>query len=160
MFNAVDVDIALLNVNKNNNLIKTNHRNMKKPNKSFYQYKKKTRINQLKTFKVIIIQENHSQITRIPLENNHLTEISTAGDLQIEETHKFPVKIDIVDQTVKTNNIETIIQDQTQTEVTIQVIRGIFHIQTLEIDIIQKTVPEIPRITKAETTQTVGREKT
>ena len=90
-----------------------NPQKYREPNKSFFQYMKK--LIKTKTFTVIIVQENHFQTAIIPLDNNHLTEITTAEDLQIKEIHEVFHKIDIVDQTVKTINIEITIQDQTQT---------------------------------------------
>ena len=100
------MDIALLNVDKNNKIIKTNHRNIENQINHFINTWKKTKIYQAKTFTIIIAQENHFQITIIPPDNNHLTEISTAEDLRIKENHKLSHKKDIVDQTVKTINIE------------------------------------------------------
>ena len=47
------------------------------------------------------------------LDNNHPSDITTVDDLQIKENHEIPHKIDMVDQTVKTIKIETIIHDQT-----------------------------------------------
>ena len=76
-------------------------------------------------------------------------------DLQIDEIHKISHKIDIVAQTVKIINIEIIIHDQTQTEVFTQIKIQIFLIQTLEIDIIQMTVPEAPHIIETGITQTL-----
>ena len=64
-----------------------------------------------KNITIILIQENHFQITILPLGNNHLTDITTEKDLQIEEIHEIFHKIDIFHQTVKTINIEIIIQD-------------------------------------------------
>ena len=83
-----------------------------------------------------------------------------AEDLQIEEIFEISHKIDIVGQTVKTINNEVNIQDQTQTEVTTQIIIEIVLIQTLEVDIIQTTVPEIPHINEAGTTQTISIDNT
>ena len=51
-------------------------------------------------------------------------------DLQIKEIHEISHKTDIVDQTVRTINIETTIQDQTQTGVTTQIITEIVQTQT------------------------------
>ena len=64
------------------------------------------------------VPEIHSPITIKPLDNNHSTDITLAEDLQIKEIHEISQKRDVVDQTVRTINIETTIQDQTQTEVT------------------------------------------
>ena len=75
---------------------------------------KKTKIYHAKTFITIIVQENHFQITIIPLDDNQFTEITTTEDLQINEIHEISHKTDIVDQTVKTINTELVIQDQTK----------------------------------------------
>ena len=74
---------------------------------------------------VTIVQENHFLITIIPLDKNHPTEKTIAEDLQMKEFHEISHKLDIVDQTVRTINIERTIQDQTQTEVTTQFITKI-----------------------------------
>ena len=95
------MDITLLNVDKNNKIIRTNHKSIENQINHFINTWKKTKIYQTKTFTATIVQENHSLITIIPLDNNHLTEITIAEDLQIEEFQKISHKIDIVDQTVK-----------------------------------------------------------
>ena len=117
---------------------------------------KKTKIYQTKSFTVKIVQENHSQITIITLDNNHLTEITTVEGPQTKKIHAFSHKIDIFDQIVKTINIEIIIQDQIQTEVTTPITIEIVQIQTLK----RHTVPKIPRITETVTTQTKGIDNT
>ena len=67
----------------------------------------------------------------------------------------------MVDQTVKTIKTVMVIQDQTQIEVTNQIIKEIVQIQTFGIDTTQTTVdPEIPRITETENTQTIGIDNT
>ena len=109
-----------------------------------------------KTFTVTINQENQSLITIIPLDNNHLTEITIAVDLQIKEIHEISHKIDIVDQTVETINIEITIQDQNQTEVITQNTTEIVQIQTPELDIIRTIVLEILHLTVTETAKTIG----
>ena len=149
----------MLNVDKNNKIIRTNHKNIENHINHFINTWKKTKINQTKTFTVIIVQENHSLITIIPLDNNY-QKITIAEVLQIKETHDISHKIDIVDQTVKTINIEIVIQDETQTEVTTQITLGIAYSQSPEIDNIQTTVLEIPQITETETTQTIGIDNT
>ena len=117
---------------------------------------KKTKIYQTKTFTVTIVQENHILITIMSLENNHSRDITIVEDLQIKEIHVISHKIDIIDQTVKTINIEIIIQDQTQTEATTQIIAGIVQTQTPKIYIIQTTVLETPHTIETETIQTTG----
>ena len=49
----------------------------------------------------------------MPLDNNHPSDITIVDDLQIKKIQEISHKIDIVDQTVKAINIETIIHDQT-----------------------------------------------
>ena len=93
------------------------------------------------------------------LDNNHPTNITIVEDLQIKEIHVISHKIDIVDQTVKTINIEIIIQDQAQTEIITQIVAGIVQTQTPKIDIIQTTVLKIPHTIKIETIQTTGTDK-
>ena len=88
--------------------------------------------------------------------NNHLTEITSAEDPQIEEIHKISHRIDIFDQTVKTIRFEIKIEVQTQTEKTTRNTKGIVHTQTSEIDIIETTVLEKLHITETEITQTIG----
>ena len=126
------MDMALLNADKNNKIIRTSHRNIENEINPFIKTFKKTRTYQTKTFTVTIFQKNSSQPTIIIIDNNHLIKIPIAEDLQIEEIHKKSYKIDIIDQTVKATNIETITQDQTQREVITQIIAETVPIQTLE----------------------------
>ena len=98
----------------------------REPIKSFYQYMKIYQIK--KTFTVTKFQENRSLITIIPLDNHHFNEITIAEDLQ-KKIHEISHKIDLVDQTVKTINIEITIQDQTQTEVITQITKESFLLQ-------------------------------
>ena len=135
-------------------MIRTNHKNIENQINHFINTWKKTKFYQTKTFTVTIVQKNHSLITIITLDNNHLTGITIAKNLQITENHEISQKLDIVDQTVKIINVEKTIQDQTQSEVTTQITMEIVHTQTPEIDIIQTTILEIPQVTKTETTQT------
>ena len=72
------MDIALLNADKNNKITKTNHMIIENQINHFINTRKKTKIYQIKTKTIIIVQENHFQITIIPLDNNKLTEITTA----------------------------------------------------------------------------------
>ena len=113
---------------------------------------KKTKIYQTKSFTVEIVRKNHSQITIITLDNNHLTEIITVEGPQTKEIHAFSHKIDIFDQIVKTIIIEIIIQREVTTPITIEIVQ----IQTLKTH----TVPKIPRITETVTTQTKGIDNT
>ena len=153
---AVDTDTALLNVDKNNKIIITNHKNIENQINHFTNTLKKTKIYQTKTFTVIIIHENYFLITIMSLDNTHTTDITIVEDLLIKEVHEISRKIDIVDQTVKTINVEIIIQDQTEIEATIQIITGIVQTQTPETDIIQMIALETPQTIETETNQTTG----
>ena len=93
------MDIASLNVDKNNKTIRTNHKNIENQINPLISTRKKTRFYQTKIFTVEIFQENNSQITIITTDNKHLIDITIAEDIQMEYTHKR----DIVDQTVKTS---------------------------------------------------------
>ena len=92
----------------------------------------------------------------MPLDNNHPTVITIVENLQLKEIHETSHKLDIVDQTVKTINIEIISEDQTQIEATIQIITGIVQTQTPETDTIQMIVLETPHAIETETIQTIG----
>ena len=96
----------------------------------------------------------------ITIDNNHFIEIPIAENLQIEEIHKNSQKIDLIDQTVKITNIETIIQDQIRTDFITQLIIETVLIQNLELDIIQMTVPEIPHKIETGITQTIETDHT
>ena len=148
------MDKALLNEDKNNKIIRTNHRNIENQINLFISTLKNTRVYQTKTFfsnngsgKPPPDYYNTSR-QQSPYRNNY------RGKSPDRRIHEMSHKIDIVDQTVKTINIEIIIQDQTQTEVTTQIITEIVDIRILEIDTIQTTVPEIPRITERGIIQT------
>ena len=67
---------------------------------------KKDQIYPTKTIIVIIVQENHFQITQITLDNNDLTIRVIVDDHQTKEFHEISHKTDIVDQTVKKISIE------------------------------------------------------
>ena len=99
---------------------------------------KKTKVYETKTFTERIVQEKHFLTHLMSLENNHPTDMTIVEDLQIKEVHVVSHKVDIVDQTVKTTNIEIIIQDQTQTETITQIITGIVQTQIPDIDIFLK----------------------
>ena len=83
------------------------------------------------------MRKNQFLVSIIPLDNNQPTDITIAKDLQIKETHEISLRIDIDDQTLRTINIESTIRDQTQTEVTTQIITEIVQTQTPEIEINQ-----------------------
>ena len=61
----------------------------REPNKSFYQYMKKDQNLPNKNIIVRIAQENHSQIPILPLDHNHLSDITTAENLQPKEIHEL-----------------------------------------------------------------------
>ena len=96
--------------------------------------------------------ENHSQISIITIDNNDPTKITIAGDLQVEEIHKISHKLDIAGLIVQTISFKATAQDQTQTEVFIQIITETVRIQMLGKDIIQRTVLEIPHKIESKTT--------
>ena len=128
----------------------------REPNKSFYQNMKKDENLANKNIHITKNWENHFLIIILPPENKHPADNTIAEDVQLKEIHEVSHKIDIVDQTVRTIIIETTFQDQTQTEVFIQIITGIVQTQTPEIDIIQTTVLAISHIVGTETIQTTG----
>ena len=88
----------------------------KEPNKSFYQYMKKAKIYQTKTYTVTTALENHSQVIQIIHESNHHITQVIELDLQNNEIHEISHKTDIVDQIVKIIDTETSIHDRTRTE--------------------------------------------
>ena len=108
---AVDMDIELLNFDKNNKIVRTSHKKIENQIYHLSKHEKRPKLPN-KNIHSLNSSGNYSLITIIPLENSHLTEITTAENLQIEEIHKVSHKVDIVDQTVKTINVEIIIQDQ------------------------------------------------
>ena len=79
-------------------------------------------------------------------------------DLQTKKSYEISHKIEIVDQTVKTINIEIIILDQIQIEATTQFITGTIQTQTSETDIIQMIVLETPDTIETETIQITGKD--
>ena len=103
-----------------------------------------------------MFQKNQFLTTIMPLDNNHPTDITIVEDVQIKKIHEISRKIDIIDQKVKTINIKIIIQDQTQTEATIQIITGIVQTQPPKTDIIQLIALETPHTKETETIQTTG----
>ena len=91
-------------------------------------------------------------ITIMPLDNNQPKDITIVEDLQIKKIHKNSHKIDIVDQTVKTIDIEITIQDQIQIEATIRASSKTVPVQAFVIDTIQTIDPGFPH--------TIGKEFT
>ena len=86
----------------------------------------------------------------MPLDNNYATDITIVEDLQIKKIHKISHKTDIIDQTVKTIDIELIIQDQIQVIATIRTSLKTIPVQTLVIDTIQTIDPETPHTVETE----------
>ena len=105
-----------------------------------------------KTFIVIIVQENHFQITPIFLDNNHLIIRIIEDDRHTKEIHRISHKIGIVDHMVEIVNIKITIQDQIQinTDLTTD------PIQTLETEIIQIIDLETLHTIDLEITPTIG----
>ena len=141
---------------QNSKIIITNHKNIENQINHFTNTLKKTKIYQTKTFTVIIVQENHLVITIMSLDNTSTTDITIVEDLLIKEIHEISHKIDIVDQTVKTINVEIIIQDQTEIEATIQITTGIVQTQTPKTDINRMIAVETSHTIETETNQTTG----
>ena len=108
---ADDTDTALPNADKNNKTIKINHKIIKNQSTQ-----KRIKIYPTKIFIVIIVQENHFQITQITLDNNHPIIRLIENDHQTKKIHETSHKIDIIDETVETISIELSIQDQIQTD--------------------------------------------
>ena len=73
---------------------------------------KKIKIYPTKIFIVLIVQENHFQITQITLNDNHLLIRIIEDDHQTKDIHKISHKTDIVDQTVQIISNEITIQAQ------------------------------------------------
>ena len=106
---AVDTDTALLNVDKNNKIIRKNHKNTENKINYFSNIWKKTKIYQTKTFTVTIAQEIHFLTAIMSLQNIHPTDITIVEDLQIEENHVISHKNLSNSQN---NQIEIVNQDQ------------------------------------------------
>ena len=132
------MDIALLNADKNNKIAS-----------------KTIRIYRTKAFKVLIAQENHSQITTELLEHSPLIVIAFKEDIQIEETLKTIHRVDLADQIDKVLKIDTINLDQSLKEVITQTIIEIAHIQTLKIQTYVMTAQEIIQTTAIEIFQII-----
>ena len=77
------MDIALLNVDPEQQDNQNKPQKYTEPESIHEKRPKFTK----KNFTLIIVQENHFQITIIPLNNIHFTEKTTAEDLQIKEFH-------------------------------------------------------------------------
>ena len=113
------MDIALLNADKNN----------KNTRKKIRNYR--TKAYRTKATKVLIAQENHSQITTELIKQNPLIVIAFAEDMKIDEILKSIHRVDLADQIDKILNIDTINLDQSLKEVITQTIIELAHIQTL-----------------------------
>ena len=94
-----------------------------------------TKINPTKIFLVIIVRENHFQITLITLDNNHPMKQNIEEDHYTEEIHEICRKTDLVDRIVEIVNIEITTQDQIQTNLNFRLMP--VPIQVLEIEIVQ-----------------------
>ena len=105
---------------------------------------------------VIIIQENHFQITLITLDSTHPRIQIIENDHHTKEIHEISLKTGIVDHIVKIVNIEIIIQDQIQTNLNFQLIP--VPIQILGIEIIQTIDLETFRTIDIEIIPTIGLE--
>ena len=151
---AEDTETAFPNADKNNKTIKINHKNVENQINHFISTRKKMKIYPTKTFIVIIIQENHFQITQITLDNNHLIFPIIDADNQTKENHEISHKTDIRDQTVGTISVEITIQDQIQTDLNFRLIP--VRIQILEIEIIQMIDLETLHIIEIENIPTIG----
>ena len=141
------------NADKNNKIIKINHKNIENQINDFISSRKKIKIYPIKTSIVKIVQENDSQITQVTLDNNHLIIRTTEDDQQTNEIHKNPHKTDIIDQTVEIISIEITIQDQIQTDLNFRLIP--VPIQFLEIETIHMIYPEILHMIEIEITPTI-----
>ena len=139
---------------KNNKTIKINHKNIENQLHHFISTLKKIKIYPTKTFIVMIVQENHFQITQIILKNNHFMIRIIEDDHQTKKIYEISHKTDIVNQTVKTISIEKTIQDQIQNDLIFRFIP--VPIQTLEIDIIQMIDLETLHIIEIEVIPTMG----
>ena len=106
-----------------------------------------------KKFTVTTLQANHFLTIIMSLDSNHPTDITNVEDLRIKEFHEISHGIDIVDQTVKTIDIEIIIQDQIQTEATIRTSLKTVPVLTLVIHTIQTIDLEIPHTKETEIIQ-------
>ena len=133
-------------------------RKYKEPNKSFYQYMKKTESTKPKSFIETIDLKNHYQIAQIIHEINPFIILTTEVDHQIKEIRKIPHKIDIVDHKVKITITEIIIHAQTQTDRITRLIPVPIH--TLGIDTIQMIDQETHHTIDTEVFPTTGTEVT
>ena len=116
---------------------------------------KKIRIYRTKAFKVLIAQENHSQITTELLEHSPLIVIAFKEDIQIEETLKTIHRVDIADQNRQSTQNRYNYFDQSLKEVITQTIIEIAHIQTLRIQTYVMTAQEIIQTTAIEIFQII-----
>ena len=95
----------------------------------------------------------------MPLDNNNSTDITIVEDLQIKKNQKISHQIDIVDQTVKTIDVEIVIQDQIQMEATIRTSLKTFPVQTFLKDTIQKIDPETNHMIETEIIRIIETDK-
>ena len=93
------------------------------------------------------------QIARVKIDYNPSNRNNFCA--RSDKIYNITCRTDIADQIAKTNSIKIITQDQTQTEVIIQIITRIFFIRILGINTVPKTVQEIHVTIKIETIQTI-----
>ena len=141
------------NVDKNNKITETNHKNTNNQINHSINIRKKTKICQTKTYIVKTALVNHFQILQITQETNHPIILVIEVDQQNKEIHEISQKIDIVDQIVKIISIEITIHDQIQTEQNVLIP---VPIQILGIDTIQTIDHETHHTMETETIQTIG----
>ena len=124
----------------------------KEPSKSFDQYMKKNKNLPNKKYIVIILQENHFEVTQITQETNqHITQIIEV-DRPNKEIHEISHKIDIVDRIDKISKITIHDRIQSQQNLFLHPVP----IQTQGIDIIPMIDHETHHTTELETIHTIG----
>ena len=96
-FTADNTDTVSPNVDKNNKTIKINLKSTKNQTNHSINKCKKIKIYQTIIYIVIIVQENHFQVTQITQEiNHHITQIIEV-DRTNKENHEISHKMDIAD---------------------------------------------------------------
>ena len=150
---AEDTDTILPNVDKNNKIIRINLKSTE-PNKSFYQYMKKDQNLPNKN-----IHSNNSSGKPLPGNSNYSRNQSPfnssyRGRSPEQRNSRNSSQNRLVDQIVKTINIEIIIHDRIQTEMFLIPIPN----HTEGIDTIPTIDHEIHHTIKIETILTIGME--
>ena len=151
-----DTDSALLNADKNKKITKINHKNIENLTNHFINTWRKIKLYPTKTIIVIIVQENHFQITQTTLDSNHPIIQIIEDDHHIKENHQFSHKTGIVNHIVEIVNIEINIQDQIQVNLNFCLIP--VPIQILRKEIIQKIDLETLHTIDIEIIPTIRRE--